>query len=293
MIAGAPRPPEAGGAVALKREALGLLRAAGLLKPADTLLFGLRRLVAHRRNRRFARSHPGLPVPPAALAFEAYGHLDRQAHFEVGRRHAAVYAGLIRDNAAGPSPAVLEWGCGPGRIVRHLPALLADIGVRLTGADCNGRSIAWCRDHLPGIDFVVNPERPPLPCPDDAFDFVYSFSVFSHLSEASQKAWAGEIRRVLKPGGVFVCTTNGEYYCNRLARRGEADRFRSGRVVVQGGYDEGRKWFFSLHPQRYVREELLRDFAEVTLLQPQPEALMRDDLWLARKPAFPAPAGAA
>ncbi|MDT4855761.1 hypothetical protein FQZ97_901280 [compost metagenome] len=46
-----------------------------------------------------------------------------------------------------------------------------------------------------------------LPLANSSLNAVYSYSVFSHLSEASAKHWLREISRVLSIGGIFVFTT--------------------------------------------------------------------------------------
>src|SRR5207253_7435957 len=50
---------------------------------------------------------------------------------------------------------------------------------------------------------------PPTRYNNGIFDVVYAYSVFSHLSEDSHLAWAGEFARVLKPGGTVILTTQG------------------------------------------------------------------------------------
>ena len=41
------------------------------------------------------------------------------------------------------------------------------------------------------------------------FDFIYSISVFTHLSDAVSRQWANELLRVSKDGAILVITTNG------------------------------------------------------------------------------------
>ena len=165
-----------------------------------------------------------------------------------------------------------------------MPELLAGRECRLTGSDCNPRSVDWCRAHLPGIEFVTNGLQPPLPLPDDRFDAVYCFSVFTHLSEASQLAWAAELHRVLKPAGLLVLTTHGAAYRRLLAAAGERRLFDEGRLVVQANYPEGRKLFLAVQPERWVRGKLLRGFAEADRDPRIHERDLVQDVWTARKP---------
>lgn len=274
----------------MKRTLLGLLRASRLLPAADRAMLLRSHLASRGRNRAFARSHPGVATPPPDLSFDAYHHVDRLAYLEGGHRHARVFADVLAGAGLAPGASILEWGCGPGRIIRHLPALLPS--PVLTGADYNPRSIAWCQEHLPGIAFALNGLMPPLPFADASFDATYNFSVFTHLSEAAQLAWAADLRRVLKPGGLLVCSTHGDAYCKRLAGRDETARYAGGNLVVQSGYAEGKKWFLALHPPGYVRDRLLGAFTDVRSVPVGPEADMLQDLWVARKPAQDAAPGA-
>ena len=276
----------------MKRELLSFARAMGLLRPGDRVMRVKSQLMHYGRNRRFVRTHPDFPFPPADLAFDAYNKVDCVAYLESGISHAELYARIIREHAPAGPLAILEWGCGPGRIIRHMQRCANGHAVTLTGSDVNRRSIAWNREHLPGVNFVVNDFMPPLSFADNTFDVIYNFSVFTHLSEETQKAWARELLRVLKPGGLFICSTHGIYYRNRLAGKAEARQFNEGRVVVQSHYAEGKKWFLALHPERYVREQLLRDFGDVQIVSVEGDSGMTHDIWIAHKSVAPIAAAA-
>jgi len=260
------------------------VRNLGLLGFADEVKLGAARLLTRQRNSRFRRSHPDFPVPPADLAFDAYNSIDWQFYRDGGRRHASIFADLITRHCAAPKLRVLEWGCGPGRLIRHMSDLLGERAATLTGTDYNPRTIAWCRAKLPGIAFVENALLPPLPFDSGSFDAVYCFSVFTHLSEPVQLAWAAELRRILAPGGLLVCTTHGDRYRYLLTDADERHRYAAGHVVEQAKYREGRKWFFAIDPPAYVRRTLLADFTAVAPFQPPADAGILQDVWIARKP---------
>lgn len=274
----------------LKFQLVRVIRGVGLLEAADACRFQVRRWKTRAGNRQFLARHPEFRPPPADLAFDAYNHFDWQRYWEGGYFHARFFASAIRAAVPAGQLQVLEWGCGPGRILRHLPELLADRDPTFTGTDYNPRTIAWCREALPGIRFELNGLLPPLPFADGVFDAVYNFSVFTHLSQDVQLAWVDELHRVLRPGGVMLCTTQGSGYRHMLASEEERARYDAGELIVQGRYREGAKWFFAVHPPRFVRERLLRRFEQVEPLSFPPEPGVRSDLllqdiWRARKPA--------
>ncbi len=176
---------------------------------------------------------------------------------------------------------MLEWGCGPARIIRHLPGLLGPAwGV--SGCDANRDTIRWCAAHLPGIGFDENGAAPPLPYPAGNFDCVYAWSVFTHLSATLHRAWAEELHRVLKPNGLLICTLNGAA-ARPLLLPAEQARFDAGELVVRGTVAEGTRCFLAYHPDPFVGGDLLRRF-DVLEHVPAPNLFgERQDVWVARK----------
>lgn len=269
----------------MKYQILSATRALGLLPVFDRVSYLRRTAGKARDNRAFRAAHPDFAVPPADLAFDAYNKVDWADYHDIGREHARVFADLVRRHVPASSRlSILEWGCGPGRLIRHLPDLLADRAPRLNGTDYNPATIAWCAANLPGIDFALNGLAPPLPFPDGAFDAVYNFSVFTHLSADMHEAWAMELRRVLRPGGLLIATTHGDHYRYLLAQRAEREAYDRGEIVTQAQYQEGKKWYFAVHPPAYVRNRLLARFERVERVQPGATADMTQDVWIGFKP---------
>ena len=268
----------------MKYAIMSAVRALGLLPAADQVKFVQRRVASARGNSRFLAEHPGFVPPPADLAFDAYNAVDWAAYHDGGRRHAEVFADAILQRINSDDLRVLEWGCGPGRLIRHMPDLLGDRLGQLVGTDYNPATIDWCAHNLPDINFALNDLMPPLPFPDDHFDAAYNFSVFTHLSEAAQIAWATELWRVLKPGGVLLSSTHGDDYRYLHARADEQAAYAAGQVVTQAQYGEGKKFYFAIHPPAFVRGALLGDYEGVERIAVPASAGMKQDLWAARKP---------
>jgi SAM-dependent methyltransferase len=104
-----------------------------------------------------------------------------------------------------PSDAVLDFGCGWGRIIRFF---IRDVEPEnLWGIDVDEIALEACRDTNRWARFEHVDSMPPSHFDDGTFDLIYAFSVFSHLSEECHLAWLKEFERILKRGGVFVSTT--------------------------------------------------------------------------------------
>jgi len=274
---------------AVRQRIVGLLRKVRLLTLADRAMLVVELVKRGRANRRFLAAHPHFAVPPAALAFDAYNHVDWQAYHDSGMLHARLVADVVREHLAAASLRICEWGCGPGRVIRHLRSALGDREVELFGADFNPASVAWCAVHIPGVEFRRNGLDPPLPFESGSFDALYALSVFTHLSAEGHPRWIDELFRVVRPSGIVIFTTHGDACADRLLP-GERRRYREGQLVVRGGVREGSKCFVAYHPPEYVRGQLLGN-ADVLAHWPSPSAYqMSHDVWVARKMAKSRPA---
>jgi SAM-dependent methyltransferase len=265
--------------LSVKQQALQLLRRARLLGIADAVRFRWVSRGSRSRREAFARAWDDAPLPPEDIAYDAYGSLDWDFYWGFGRLIGGFLAERMRAHA--PGGRALEWGCGPARIVRHLPAELGP-SWELHASDANAKTIRWCAAHLPAIHFVENAALPPLPFPDGHFDFVYSISVLTHLPAGADTAWSRELHRVIKPGGLLLCTVNGDAARALLMPAEERD-YDAGRVVVRGGVSDGTRCFVAWHPPAFVSGELLRGFDVVEHL-PAPNLFgERQDVWIARR----------
>ena len=147
-------------------------------------------------------------LPPARLRRRVGLTSSRAEFLEVGERAAADVLRVYRAAApaGGGFGAWLDFGCGSGRVLRHLRrAGVAD----LSGVDVDRGAIRWLQRRHGRESFVRSPERPPLPFPGESFDVVVAVSVFSHLDEPVQLEWLEESARLLRPGGLLIATTHG------------------------------------------------------------------------------------
>jgi SAM-dependent methyltransferase len=256
-----------------------LARNSHALSALDFAMYQLDRVRSYRGNRRFVRMHPGLAVPPTSLAFEAFGYTNYDAYLRTGLEHATFVAGAARQYTRDSELRVLEWGCGPGRIIRHLPGLLADRAATAVGVDYSAETIEWCRRSIPGITFERNNPQPPLSFPDCSFEFVYAISVFTHLDEAGWWDWMGELRRVMTEGGVLLFTTHGKQYLPKLLPD-ERELFTSGQPVFRAKIAQGRKRFAAYHPSEFVLASLPAGLRVLSHTDSSGIPDLRQDVWV-------------
>jgi len=98
--------------------------------------------------------------------------------------------------------SILDFGCGCGRVLRHLQHL--GKRVYIAGCDYNRNLITYCKGNLENIQFFINRSTPPLPFKSNTYQFVYAISVLTHLPNKQQVLWLNEISRILKPLGYFL-----------------------------------------------------------------------------------------
>lgn len=94
------------------------------------------------------------------------------------------------------SDTVLDLGGGSGRIARFFVGKVREITV----ADSSRGMVAQCQKRQGLSCILASAEQ--LPFEDGSFDKVIIVDAFHHFS--SQKAVAGEVARVLKPGGRLI-----------------------------------------------------------------------------------------
>jgi SAM-dependent methyltransferase len=259
----------------VKQHVLSCLRAIGWLSLAEQLHFSLDETSTKADNKQFCLEQPDFTPPPLHVIHDAHGSTSFRHYWQGGRAQAKVIADLIRENHA-DARRVLEWGCGPGRIIRHLLALLP-AGTQIFGSDYNPDSVAWCTRAIPGITFSINQLEPPLHFDLASFDVIYAISVLTHLSVAQQTAWMAELRRVLKTSGVLILTTHGDMSARRLLP-GEYKQYLSQGVVVRDGVAEGKRCFLSYHHPTYAANHLFSDFRVLKKIDGNP--VYEQDIWV-------------
>lgn len=231
--------------------------------------------------RAWNRLNGGTPIPPGDLIYLVSGHRSASRFLGRGRTASKTIRDALAKNGIEIEQlnAILDFGCGVGRIMRHWDLLQHPV---LHGTDYNARLVEWCKENLKFAEFQVNDLFGSLAYESETFDFIYAFSVFTHLSEPLQSFWINELSRLLRPGGHLYFTTHGNYFLSQLTVE-EQEKFRNGQLVVRGPEQAGSNNCAAYHPPIYVRENLARRFAVVDFMPGSTKGDLMQDVYLMKK----------
>lgn len=213
------------------------------------------------------------------MLFESFGKMDYTSYYKKGKESAVDILDLLKKHHSLENIDLLEWGCGPVRILRHIPEILSGKNANIFGSDYNPETIKWDKNSFVNISFSQNELLPPLEYDDNFFDIVYCISVFTHLDEVTELKWFNEIIRVLKPGGVFLLSIHGESSKDRLSDD-EKKIFDEKGCVIRSNVTEGKRSFTSYNSEKFMREKILKD---VEILEFIPGKKNEQDIWIVRK----------
>ena len=173
-----------------------------------------------------------LVAKTAALSEE---ELDKQSnrniYLETGYYEVLRIFKILEHFAINPRTigSIYELGCGTARLLRHFRCI---DGVRLVGSDVNPEMVEWCQANLPEMEFYHNELTPPLNfAEDNSFDLMLASSVFTHIPLDTQELWLAEMERILRPGGIFICSVLGNFHTSVLLNSEEQRELRK-----QGSY---------------------------------------------------------
>lgn len=207
-------------------------------------------------------------VPEGSRMMRVQGSALADVHLLWGFSFVQRIDRLLREQigrSLGEFRSILDWGCGCGRITRHLGRIE---GPRVVGADIDADNVAWCREHLDGADFHRLALDPPSGLASADFDLVVGHSVMTHLREHDQFSWLEELRRLCAPDAVVLLTINGptslwwsqaaDEVLGEWAQTGISDRVVD--PALEGHISDSSYYRATFHRTEYVRERWAQFF---------------------------------
>ena len=135
---------------------------------------------------------------------------DREAaareYFHGGADCAAKLRSIATAYGAAPPEQLdlLEFASGSGRVTRHLTRGWKSV----TASDVYASAIHFLRDTV-GVEAILSDPDPARFRVDRQFDVVFALSFFSHMPPTNWTRWCATLCDVLRPGGLFIFTTQG------------------------------------------------------------------------------------
>ena len=257
------------------------VRSFGLIRTLNFVRFLVEKVSNRTANKSFKKHYPNIPLPPDYLMFESFG-LDYGRYYLNGRETCKWIVDEARPFIKLENTNILDWACGPARVVRHMPDFVPK-SAALFGTDYNLKSILWCKENINGVTFNHNSDQATLPYDDHFFGLIYGISIITHLSVEKHQEWIQEMYRLLKPGGILILTSHGDNFKSKLSRE-ELLIYNSGQLVIRGNTKLGHRTFAAYHPTKAM-QQLIAKFEILKHEQFDQAGLsyIPQDLWILRK----------
>ncbi len=228
-----------------------IIRKIGLIKFADKIRYYILLISTYKQRHDFKRKNSNIILPPPYFLYETF-NLNYFSFYDKSIETAEWLIGYLKKYKKLENVNILDWGCGPDRVIRHLPSYIQK-PCKYYGTDYNKKYIKWCSKNLANINFSLNKLQPPLEYQSNFFDIIYAISIFTHLSEKMHYAWFKDLIRVLNPGGILFLTLHGDAFIEKLTYS-EKQMFQNGKLVVKGNTKEGHRTFGAFQPESFVKK---------------------------------------
>jgi ubiquinone/menaquinone biosynthesis C-methylase UbiE len=264
-----------------KTDILQAVRKIGGMHLLDKLKFYYEVQKNKTANQQFLEKNPSLTLPPPYMLFEAF-QMNFEKYYLGGKETTQWIIDLAMPYVSLDNATILDWGCGPARVVRHWKELMG-ANCSVFGTDYNEKTIDWCKNNIQNVAFEHNGVNPPTNFSDEKFDLIYGISIFTHLSEKNHHDWLAELLRITKKNGIVIITTHGDAFKEKLTSA-EQVLFNQNQLVVRGNVVEGHRVYAAFQPSSYLKNLFENKVEILRHLQGQKKNWgIEQDVWILKK----------
>ncbi|MDO6597580.1 class I SAM-dependent methyltransferase [Oceanihabitans sp. 2_MG-2023] len=257
-----------------------LLRNIGVIRVSDNFRYQIMKIRNKKENNSFLKDNPSIKLPPDYLLYESH-LLNYREYIKNGIADAQKLKNIFEKHIDLKGKKILDWGCGPARILRHFPDLLPE--AQFYGTDYNEKSIAWNKRNIENVQFQKNLINPPTGFKENTFDAIYGLSIFTHLSEENHTKWIDELYRISNKNAVLIITTHGEAFKEKLIQKDQL-KFEANQLVIQANTLEGHRTFAAYHPPILMRKMFKSKFEILEhILGEKEDWGISQDTWVIKK----------
>jgi trans-aconitate methyltransferase len=232
-------------------------------------------------NNRFKKNNPWFPMPPDSLLFET-GSLHYHSYQNSGQEAAAEIVSLCKVFSNSPIQSILDWGCGVGRVTRHLPTHFPNANI--VGADANPDCIQWLQNNIPEIQWIQSNAADRGETLFGKYDLIIALSVLTHLPASEQANWLNILHSLLNPQGLVWLSTHGKTYLHQITHQQKKQLSEQG-ILTLGADKKGSRQMRTYHSYSGMKQLLGQDWEIVMYYDGQkfPGILGGQDAWLLKK----------
>jgi ubiquinone/menaquinone biosynthesis C-methylase UbiE len=257
-----------------------IIHQTGLSFAISALHFQAQRAKHLLKNLYFKKYHPYLAIPKDRDLFETF-QVNYPLYFSDGKLAAKEMLEWSSAYLNNESLHILDWGCGVGRIIQHIPSMLPK--AICYGADINQQRIKWCRKNINEVLFDCIEDKQ-LPYPSELFDLVFGISVLTHILGNDQQLWLNELQRITKPGAVIIVSTHGSFFEKQMSS--EALQCYHTKGWQSNQYHEKGHRLLSTYNKANIFKEMATQYFTIENYyegKSHPDKLGGQDLWILRK----------
>lgn len=206
-------------------------------------------------------------IPPAILRFKANGSILKTSFVKQGIQTCDDLKNALQSVGKDLQSFgnILDFGCGGGRTIIHLEKTNG----KIYGTDNDQSAIEWTKKNITKATFDTNTTYPPLKYPQNTFDLIYAFSVFTHLPHDLENQWLLELKRILCHDGILLISIQGPEVYKKLNHNQQQQINQLGRLELVDGdwrYFFGDWYKNTFHQKEYTLKKFGEHFTVLNYL---------------------------